>query len=127
MYFVLGYASGAASLKSVPSVSHKTSSGGSIMGGALLTLVGNAFPSDTEVKIGLIQCKIVSVDLQHVVCVTPPHDEGKQWIAVRCNGLNAYAKHFDYSLTKTPVVTNIDPSVGPPATTVTITGTINLK
>ncbi len=49
---------------------------GSINGGTILTIVGNAFDESTQVLVDTAKCKIITKSIEMITCETSAHANG---------------------------------------------------
>lgn len=98
-------------LPTVESVSPHT---GSMMGGSILTISGNGFSPNPDVKIGGAQCQILSSSYTQIKCQTTASSTSQSLpVVVRVQGVESYCATscmFTYSAAETPRVDSITPS-----------------
>ncbi|XP_060067589.1 fibrocystin-L-like [Ylistrum balloti] len=111
-----------------PAVSAVSPQSGSIYGGVLVGVAGNAFYDDaTTVTIGGKDCLVSgTVSTCQLVCELPPTDDvaGSQPVAVTLGSTFVIGStiQFAYNLDKTPVISGVDPVEGTAGQEITIEG-----
>ncbi|MGE3165736.1 MAG: beta strand repeat-containing protein, partial [Planctomycetota bacterium] len=110
---------------SPPVITAVNPSGGSPLGGDVVTVSGANLTTSTVVRFaGAASPGVTFVDANTLEVITPPGPSGPVDVAVEnANGASTLANGFDYAVP--PTVTGVSPAGGPPAggTAVTITGT----
>lgn len=98
-------------LPTVESVSPHT---GSMMGGSILTISGNGFSPNPDVKIGGAQCQILSSSYTQIKCQTIASSTSQSLpVVVGVHGVESYCASscmFTYSAAETPRVDSLTPS-----------------
>ena len=121
-----GRAQGSFTVTGSATISGISPSSGSTFGGTNITIQGNGFVENkTTIKVGGLDCDIISITLFEVACTTKPHAADDVSVAVTSNGVSYSSAQFSYSAGSTPSVTSVSPSTGLPGETLTISG-INL-
>lgn len=98
-------------LPTVQSVSPQT---GSMMGGSILTISGDGFSPNPDVKIGGAPCQILSSSYTQIKCQTAATSTSQSLpVIVRVHSVESYCVSscmFTYSAAKTPRVDSLTPS-----------------
>ncbi|XP_072025340.1 fibrocystin-L-like [Amphiura filiformis] len=97
---------------------------GSKKGGQGVTILGNGFHSDsTLVTIADKPCKIISITISEVKCITPAKGTSGQFPLKVTSGIHSYVeKVYNYSYLYTPRVDSVTPAYGKSGDSVTIEG-----
>lgn len=97
-------------LPTVQSVSPQT---GSLMGGSILTINGDGFSPNPDVRIGGAPCQILSSSYTQIKCQTAATSTSQSLpVVVRVHGVDSYCASscmFTYSADKTPRVDSLTP------------------
>lgn len=98
-------------LPTVQSVSPQT---GSMMGGSILTINGDGFSPNIDVRIGGAPCQILSSSYTQIKCQTAATSTSQSLpVVVKVHGVESYCASscmFTYSAAKTPRVDSLTPS-----------------
>lgn len=98
-------------LPTVQSVSPQT---GSMMGGSILTINGDGFSPNPDVRIGGAPCQILSSSYTQIKCQTAATSTSQSLpVVVKVHGVESYCASscmFTYSAAKTPRVDSLTPS-----------------
>lgn len=98
----------------LPTVQSISPQAGSMMGGSILTINGDGFSPNPDVKVGGAPCQILSSSYTQIKCQTAASSTLQSFpVVVRVHGMESYCTSscmFTYSAAKTPRVDSLTPS-----------------
>jgi len=113
-------------IKGEPLLQSISPASGSINGGTLITITGNGFDeTTTSISIDNTVCKIVSVSIDQVTCLTSAHSSATGLnfqVSVKNTQFTTSGFSYEYSTAQSPSVSSLSPTSGSTGTTLTITG-----
>ena len=98
----------------LPTVQSISPQAGSMMGGSILTINGDGFSPNPDVKVGGAPCQILSSSYTQIKCQTAASSTLQSFpVVVRVHGMESYCTSscmFTYSAAKTPRIDSLTPS-----------------
>ena len=122
-----GRASGSLKVTGKAIITEISHTEGSIYGGTQISISGNGFVEKMiAITVKENPCKIVSVNLSAVSCITPTNSNGREEsvnLKIMSNTISYPMTTFNYTNQATPNISSINPTNGSAGTEITITGT----